>query len=221
MLFYKAVQAAPQTFIPALLLLLILHKLFIMQHQNYSKPADEQKTDEHVHKGELHQAAATDDDTSVGSDRAADRDNAGYADTEKPVNDHKENGETNLAAKQNIIEVKEIAKRLAALCEQNEFETAQKELYGEDVVSIEPYATADYAKETKGAENVLAKIKKFNDSVETSYGNKVSGPLVAGNSIAFKLSMDVKMKGRERMQMEEICVYEVKEGKIISEQFFM
>ena len=54
-----------------------------MQQQNYSKP------DEHVHKGELHQAAATDDDTSIGADRAADSDNAGYADTEKSVSDHK------------------------------------------------------------------------------------------------------------------------------------
>lgn len=115
----------------------------------------------------------------------------------------------------------QIADRLAALCGQNEFEAAQKELYGEDVVSIEPKATADYAKETKGRDNVLAKIKKFNDSVEESFGNKVSTPLVAGNSIAFILSMDVKMKGQDRMTMNEICVYEVKDGKVISEQFFM
>ena len=115
----------------------------------------------------------------------------------------------------------QIADRLAALCEQNEFEAAQKELYGEDVVSIEPQATADYAKETKGKDNVLAKIRKFNDSVEESFGNKVSTPLVAANSIAFTLSMDVKMKGRDRMKMEEICVYEVKDGKVVLEQFFM
>ncbi len=133
----------------------------------------------------------------------------------------KENGESNLATKQKIMKAKKIAKHLADLCEKNEFETAQKEFYAEDVVSIEPQATEDYAKETKGKENVLAKIRKFNDSVETFHNTKVSDPIVAGNSFAFTLFMDLKMKGRERMEMEEICVYEVKDGKIISEQFFM
>jgi len=28
------------------------------------------------------------------------------------------------------------------------------------------------------------------------------------------------MKGKDRMQMEESCVYEVKDGKVVSEQFF-
>ena len=207
-------------FIPALRLLVMLYKLIVMQQPNYSKPEGDQKPDEHVHKGEFHQAAATDDDTSAGSNRAADSDHADNGNTETPAGDHKENDRDNVAPK-NITEVYEIAQRLATLCEQNEFETAQKELYAENVVSIEPYATADYEKETKGKQNVLAKIRKFNASVETSYGNRVSEPLVAGSSIAFTLFMNLKMKGKERMQMEEICVYVVKDGKIISEQFFM
>jgi hypothetical protein len=44
---------------------------------------------------------------------------------------------------------------------------------------------------------------------------------VAGNAIAFKLIMDVTMKERSRETWEELCVYVVKEGKIISEQFFL
>jgi hypothetical protein len=35
------------------------------------------------------------------------------------------------------------------------------------------------------------------------------------------LTMDVTMKGRGRVKLEEICAYEVKDGKIVSEQFFM
>jgi hypothetical protein len=35
------------------------------------------------------------------------------------------------------------------------------------------------------------------------------------------LGMDVTMKGRGRMKIEEVCVYEIKDGKIASEQFFM
>jgi ketosteroid isomerase-like protein len=32
--------------------------------------------------------------------------------------------------------------------------------------------------------------------------------------------MDVTMKGQGRMKMDEIAVYGVKDGKIVSEQFF-
>ena len=53
------------------------------------------------------------------------------------------------------------------------------------------------------------------------HSTKVSEPLVAGNSIALTLTMDVTMKGRPRETISELCVYEVKNGKIIKEQFFM
>lgn len=115
----------------------------------------------------------------------------------------------------------QIAERLAALCRQGDFETAQKELYSDDVVSTEPYATPAFEKVTTGKDNVLAKIRKFNSMVESAYGNEVSEPLVAGNSIAFRLTMDIKMKDQDRMDMSELCVYEVKDGQIVSEQFFM
>ncbi len=114
-----------------------------------------------------------------------------------------------------------IADRLIELCEKGDFQTAQKELYADEVISIEPMETADYAKETKGKDAVFAKIQKFDSSIEQSYGNKVSTALVAGNAIAFTLSMDITIKGKDRMNMAELCVYEVKGGKIISEQFFM
>ena len=116
---------------------------------------------------------------------------------------------------------REIAARLAALCETGEFEKAQQELYADDVVSIEPVATPEYDKETKGKDAVFAKIKKFEDSVETFYGNSVSFPIITENAFAFTLTMDLKMKGQQRMKMEEICVYGVKDGKVVSEQFFM
>jgi ketosteroid isomerase-like protein len=34
------------------------------------------------------------------------------------------------------------------------------------------------------------------------------------------MGMDVTMKGFGRMNMDEVCVFEVKDGKIVSEQFF-
>ncbi|MEO6706836.1 MAG: SnoaL-like domain-containing protein [Ginsengibacter sp.] len=116
---------------------------------------------------------------------------------------------------------KEIANSLAELCRKGDFETARKELFSEDAVSIEPYASPAFKKETKGLKAILEKGKKFGEMVEEMYGNTVSEPVIAGNAIALKGSMDVKMKGRERESMSELCIYTVKNGKIISEQFFM
>jgi hypothetical protein len=115
----------------------------------------------------------------------------------------------------------QIASRLVELCRQGEYETAQKELYADDVISIEPYATPAFEKETKGLPAILEKGHKFEAMTEKVYATTTSDPLVAGNSIAFTLSLDITMKGMGRSKMEELCVYKVKDGKVISEEFFM
>lgn len=115
----------------------------------------------------------------------------------------------------------QIAARLTELCRQGQFETAQKELYADDAVSKEPYETPEFEKETKGLDAILEKGKKFESMVEEMHGGDVSEPVVADNSFAFVMTMDATMKGKGRMKMSELCVYEVKDGKIISEQFFM
>jgi limonene-1,2-epoxide hydrolase len=122
---------------------------------------------------------------------------------------------------QKKMTVPQIANRLAELCNQGDFEKAQRELFAEDAISIEPYASTGFEKETKGLSAILEKGKKFNAMVEETHSCSVSNHILAGNAIALVLTMDVTMKGQERSKIAEICVYEVKDGKIISEQFFM
>jgi ketosteroid isomerase-like protein len=119
------------------------------------------------------------------------------------------------------MSTQEIASRLVELCSKGEFETAQKELYAADCVSIEPHATPDFEKETKGLDAIRKKGEKWNSMVQESHAMKVSEPLVASNSFAVTMFMDVTMKGQGRMAMTELCVYTVKDGKIVSEQFLM
>lgn len=113
----------------------------------------------------------------------------------------------------------QIADRLVELCRKGQYETAQKELYADNAISIEPEASPAFEKETKGLKAILEKGHKFAAMVEEMHGGSLSDPLVAGNSIAFSLTMDVTMKGRGREKMTELCVYDVKDSKIISEQF--
>ena len=115
----------------------------------------------------------------------------------------------------------QIASRITELCSQGQFETAQTELFAEDAISIEAFETADFPKETVGLEAIIAKGHHFNSMVEEMHGGSVSEPLIAGNSFAVLMTMDMTMKGKERMSMTELCVYQIKDGKIISESFHM
>jgi ketosteroid isomerase-like protein len=120
------------------------------------------------------------------------------------------------------METKDIAKKLVDLCRKGDWSTAQQELYADNAKSIEPYATPDFPeKEITGLKNIKAKGEKFEGMVEKMHGITVSEPLIAGNTIAFTLAMDVTMKGQKRMSMPELCVYQVKDGKIVSEEFFV
>ena len=118
------------------------------------------------------------------------------------------------------MKTEKIAKRLVALCRKAQWETAQRELYADNAVSIEPYATPNFSKVTKGLPAIVKKGHKFGTLVEKMHSLKVSAPLVADNAFACTMTMDMKMKGMDRMKMSELCVYTVKDGKIVAEQFF-
>jgi hypothetical protein len=115
----------------------------------------------------------------------------------------------------------EIANRLIAFCRKADWEGAHKELYAEAATSTEPYETPEFEKHTSGLSGIRAKGRKFDAMVEQIHSIETSTPLIAGNSIAFTLTMDLTMKGQGRMKSPELCVYQVKDGKIISEEFFM
>ncbi|PSL33689.1 SnoaL-like domain-containing protein [Dyadobacter jiangsuensis] len=117
--------------------------------------------------------------------------------------------------------VDQVATHLADYCRKEQFTQALKELYAENAVSIEPVEFPGFDKETKRLAAMMEKDRKFSAMVESRHGTTVSDPLIAGNSFCFVLTMDMKMKGRDREKLTELCVYVVEDGKIISEQFFM
>lgn len=118
------------------------------------------------------------------------------------------------------MKIQDIAHRLTALCREAKWETAQRELYADNARSIEAQASPAFPQETHGLAAIIAKGKKFDGMVETMHAIAVSEPLVAENSFACTMQMDVTMKGQERFTMTELCVYEVQDGKIIAERFY-
>jgi hypothetical protein len=113
----------------------------------------------------------------------------------------------------------EVANRLVELVAQGKYEEAQNELYHNDAVSIEP-EDAQGPGSVKGLDAIIQKGKGWAEMVEAFHGGSVDGPLVSGNWFTIVLHMDITYKGMPRMNDSEICVYNVVDGKIVSEQFF-
>ena len=113
----------------------------------------------------------------------------------------------------------EVANRMNELFKQYKWNEVQEELFAEDAESIEP-PHAQGLQTVKGLAAIKKKGEDFNNMVEEMHGGWVSEPLVGGNYISFAMGMDVTYKGMGRQKMEEIAIYEVKDGKFVKEQFF-
>jgi hypothetical protein len=113
----------------------------------------------------------------------------------------------------------EVANRLVELCREMKFDQAVEELYSPNIVSIEPAGSP--TERCEGLEEVIAKGKQFESMTETMHSNSVSEPLVSGDFFSVTMSMNTTFKGAPGpIDMEEICVYGVNDGKIVIEQFF-
>jgi hypothetical protein len=118
-----------------------------------------------------------------------------------------------------VMTTQEVAHRLRELCQEGKYSEAQDELFSNDAVSIEPVHSQGMQSVT-GRDQIIEKGKQWEQMVEEVHGGSVSEPVVAGNFISMTFVLDFTMKGMGRQHMEEIAVYEVKDGKIVKEQFF-
>ena len=115
----------------------------------------------------------------------------------------------------------EIAGRLVELCREGKYEDAQNELYADDAVSVEmeglPEGTLGNA---VGLSAIREKGRRWRESIEAIHGGEMSDPLIAGSWFSVSSRVDVTYKGMGRIDMREIAVYRVRDGKIVHEQFF-
>ena len=113
----------------------------------------------------------------------------------------------------------QVANRLVELCREGKNIQVIDELYADDVISTEmPWMEGNTVVE--GIKAVMEKNEDWYSNVEEFHSGEISDPMVAGNHFSVKMGFDATFKDRGRQQMEELCVYEVKDGKIINEQFY-
>ena len=110
----------------------------------------------------------------------------------------------------------EVANRLYNLCNEGDFTTCYQELYSPQCQSIEADGTV-----CNGLEEMAEKGKQWNAGIEEFHGSSIGQPVISGNYFSLPMSMQIKFKGAPAVtNFEEICVYQVKDGKVVKEQFF-
>ncbi|MEL7006630.1 MAG: nuclear transport factor 2 family protein [Bacteroidota bacterium] len=114
----------------------------------------------------------------------------------------------------------EIANKLVQLSREGKYEQIYKELFSDDIESKEPMKHGEWDT-AKGMTGIKAKAEKWHEMVEEMIGGEISDPIVAGDHFTCSWKTKVKFRGApEPVNMDEIAVYEVKNDKIVLEQFF-
>lgn len=110
-----------------------------------------------------------------------------------------------------------IATRFATLCKEGKFNEAGEAFWSPDIVSLEPMEGPMARLQGLAAMKQKGEWWYANHEI---HGTTVEGPFVHGDQFALRFGMDVTPKqSGQRMQMTEIGLYTVRDGKVVEEKF--
>ena len=117
------------------------------------------------------------------------------------------------------MNTEEVAKKVVELTRKQALKEAIESLYSKDIVSVEARAMEGGSPESRGIEAVRGKTDWWVNNMDV-HSVKVSGPFVAHDRFVVQYDIDATDKNsKKRMQMSEVGVYTVKDGKIVREEF--
>lgn len=120
---------------------------------------------------------------------------------------------------QTVLTTQEVADQFLALAHEEKWFEIQDQLFSEDVRSIEPNNSL-YLKNEEGKSRVRKKAEDFVSKIEEVHKLQTTSLIISGNHFAVGRIMDLTVKSYGRVRIDEIMLYEVKDGQIVSEQFF-
>jgi len=115
----------------------------------------------------------------------------------------------------------EVAEQLVRLCREGKNQEAIRQLYHTDCTTIEAMPDPQGQQEFKGRDTALGRNQWWEENHEV-HRAEVSDPMVTEGYFAVQFDYDLTSKpmNNQRMQMSELGVYRVRDGKIVQEQFF-
>ena len=117
------------------------------------------------------------------------------------------------------MNTQEVANKVVELTRKQAWKEAIDSLYSKDIVSVEARAMESGSPESRGIDAVRAKTDWWVNNMQV-HSTKVSGPFVARDRFVVQYDIDVTEKdSKKRMQLSEVGVYTVNDGKIVREEF--
>lgn len=113
----------------------------------------------------------------------------------------------------------QVAARFNELAQQEKWFEIEDELFADNVKSIDP-PNSPYFGYAEGKTAVRKKGEDFVSRVEVLHNAYTGAPIVTGNHFAVVREIGITVRPHGKIQINEIMLYEVKEGLIIQEQFF-
>ena len=118
-----------------------------------------------------------------------------------------------------VLTTHEVAARFNELAQQEKWFEIQDEFFADNVKSVEP-PNSPYFGYAEGKASVRKKGEDFTNRIEAVHRLYTSEPLVSGNRFVVGREKDITVQGHGRIQINQIMLYEVRDGQIILEQFF-
>lgn len=114
----------------------------------------------------------------------------------------------------------DLAKRYVALCKEGKFDTCLNELFAKDAVSVEAGGPPGMERTAKGLDAIRAKGDWWAKNHEI-HELEVEGPYPNDDRFIVRFTMDITIKQQnQRVTMDEMGLFTVKDGKIVREEFF-
>jgi hypothetical protein len=124
-----------------------------------------------------------------------------------------------MTTQQAIMTTQEVAARFNELAQQEKWFEIQDEFFADNVRSIDP-ANSPFFGYAEGKAPVRKKGEEFVSRITDLHRAYTSEPIVTGNHFAVTREIDITVTPHGRIQINQIMLYEVKNGQIILEQFF-
>ena len=113
----------------------------------------------------------------------------------------------------------EVASRFNELAREEKWFEIQDELFADNIKSIDP-PHSPYMGYAEGKDAVRKKAMNFVSRITEVHKRFTSDIIVSDNHFAVAREVDITVEGHGRIQINEIMLYEVKDGEIVVEQFF-
>ena len=124
-----------------------------------------------------------------------------------------------MSTNKTTMTTQEVAARFNELAQQEKWFDIQDELFADNVKSVDPPGSP-YFKYAEGKASVRKKGMDFVTKITEGHRASTTHPVIAGNHFAVGRSVDITTQDFGRIKIEEIMLYEVKDGQIVLEQFF-